>query len=114
MATDGGQQLPLIWPVTVVSNYHHRPRMHDRPSQSGGGACPPPEFLTLTLALTLTKNLRKNRKQNTKNVSIKVGIGNGVTKEELRAIVHVIGIYCGVPQALECMRAARKVLDEQK
>jgi len=26
----------------------------------------------------------------------------------------VIGIYCGVPQALECMRAARKVLDEQK
>ena len=41
-------------------------------------------------------------------------IGNGVTKEELRAIIHVIGIYCGVPQALECMRAARKVLDEKK
>ena len=30
-------------------------------------------------------------------------IGNGVTKEELRAIVHVIGIYCGVPQAMECL-----------
>ena len=28
-------------------------------------------------------------------------IGNGVTKQELRAIVHVIGIYCGVPQALD-------------
>ena len=41
-------------------------------------------------------------------------IKNGVSKEELRAIIHVIGIYCGVPQALECMRAARKVLDEQK
>ena len=39
-------------------------------------------------------------------------IGNGVTKKELRAIIHVIGIYCGVPQALECMRVARKVLDE--
>ena len=39
-------------------------------------------------------------------------IKNGVTREELRAIIHVIGIYCGVPQALECMRAARKVLDE--
>ena len=37
---------------------------------------------------------------------------NGVTREELRAIVHVIGIYCGVPQALECFRVARKVLDE--
>ena len=39
-------------------------------------------------------------------------IKNGVTREELRAIIHVVGIYCGVPQALECMRAARKVLDE--
>ena len=39
-------------------------------------------------------------------------IKNGVTREELRAIIHVIGIYCGVPQALECMRAARKVLNE--
>lgn len=37
---------------------------------------------------------------------------NGVSMEEIRAIVHVIGIYCGVPQALECFRAARKVLEE--
>ena len=41
-------------------------------------------------------------------------MGNGVSKEELRAIIHVIGIYCGVPQALECMRVARKVLEDQK
>ena len=40
-------------------------------------------------------------------------IRNGVTTEELRAIIHVIGIYCGVPQAVECMRVARKVLDKQ-
>ena len=40
-------------------------------------------------------------------------IRNGVTKEELRAIIHVIGIYCGVPQAIECFRSARKILDEQ-
>ena len=39
-------------------------------------------------------------------------IRNGCSLEEIRAIVHVIGIYCGVPQALECMRVARKVLDE--
>jgi 4-carboxymuconolactone decarboxylase len=38
---------------------------------------------------------------------------NGVSKEEIRAIIHVIGIYCGVPQALECFRVARKVLDER-
>ena len=39
-------------------------------------------------------------------------IKNGVTREEIRAIIHVIGIYCGVPQALECFRAAKNVLDE--
>ena len=39
-------------------------------------------------------------------------ITNGVSKEEIRAIIHVIGIYCGVPQALECFRVARKVLEE--
>jgi len=37
---------------------------------------------------------------------------NGVTREEIRAIIHVVGIYCGVPQALECFRVARRVLDE--
>ncbi|MEE2774723.1 MAG: carboxymuconolactone decarboxylase family protein [Pseudomonadota bacterium] len=39
-------------------------------------------------------------------------INNGVSKEEIRAIIHVVGIYCGVPQALECFRVAKKVLDE--
>ncbi len=39
-------------------------------------------------------------------------ITNGVSKEEIRAIIHVIGIYCGVPQSLECFRVARKVLEE--
>ena len=39
-------------------------------------------------------------------------LNNGVSKEEIRAIIHVVAIYCGVPQALECFRAARKVLEE--
>ena len=43
----------------------------------------------------------------------KGALNNGVTPEEIRAIIHVVGIYCGVPQALECFRAARKVLNEQ-
>lgn len=37
---------------------------------------------------------------------------NGVTKEQIRATCHVVAIYCGVPQALECFRVARKVLEE--
>ncbi len=40
-------------------------------------------------------------------------INNGVSKEEIRAIIHAIGIYCGVPQSLECFRVARKVLEEE-
>ncbi len=39
-------------------------------------------------------------------------ITNGVSKDEIRAIIHAIGIYCGVPQAVECFRIARKVLQE--
>ena len=39
-------------------------------------------------------------------------ITNGVSKEEIRAILHVIAIYCGVPQSLECFRVARKVLEK--
>ncbi|MGA0266868.1 MAG: carboxymuconolactone decarboxylase family protein [Lysobacterales bacterium] len=38
---------------------------------------------------------------------------NGVSMEEIRAIIHVVGIYCGVPQSLECFRVARKVLTEE-
>ena len=40
-------------------------------------------------------------------------IRNGVTREEIRSIIHVVGIYCGVPQALECFRAANRVFEEQ-
>ena len=40
-------------------------------------------------------------------------INNGVTAQEIRAIIHAVGIYCGVPQALECFRVARKVLTER-
>ncbi len=40
-------------------------------------------------------------------------LGNGVSKEEIRAIIHVVAIYCGVPQSLECFRAAKEVFDEE-
>ena len=43
----------------------------------------------------------------------KGAINNGVTKKEIQSIIHVIGIYCGVPQALECFRVAKKVLEEE-
>ena len=41
-------------------------------------------------------------------------ITNGVSKEEIRAIIHVNGIYCGLPQALESYREAKKELRDKK
>jgi 4-carboxymuconolactone decarboxylase len=38
---------------------------------------------------------------------------NGVSVEQIRAVIHVVGIYSGVPNAVECFRLARKVLGEQ-
>lgn len=40
-------------------------------------------------------------------------IGNGVTKDEIRAIIHVVSIYCGVPAGVECFRIAKKVFAER-
>ncbi len=52
-------------------------------------------------------------KMNEWEIHCRGAITNGVSKEEIRAIIHVIAIYCGVPQSLECFRVARKVLKEQ-
>ena len=52
-------------------------------------------------------------KMNEWEIHCRGAIKNGVTVEEIRAIIHVVGIYCGVPQSLECFRSARKVLEEQ-
>ena len=41
-------------------------------------------------------------------------IRNGLTPNELRAVLTQVAIYCGFPAALECFRVARKVLAEIK
>ena len=51
-------------------------------------------------------------KMNEWEIHCRGALNNKVSKEEIRAIIHVIGIYCGVPQSLECFRVARKVLEE--
>jgi 4-carboxymuconolactone decarboxylase len=37
---------------------------------------------------------------------------NGLTRDELRATLIQIAIYCGVPAGVECFRAAARVLSE--
>ena len=39
-------------------------------------------------------------------------VNNGVSVDEIRASIHAISIYCGVPQGVECFRIARDVLEE--
>ncbi|MEP2031188.1 MAG: carboxymuconolactone decarboxylase family protein [Paracoccaceae bacterium] len=45
-------------------------------------------------------------------IHLRGAINNGVSADEIRAAIHVIAIYCGVPQGVECFRIARKVLEE--
>lgn len=40
-------------------------------------------------------------------------MNNGCDVKEIRAAIHAIAIYCGVPQGVECFRIARKVLTER-
>jgi 4-carboxymuconolactone decarboxylase len=39
---------------------------------------------------------------------------NGLSKDELRAVLIQIAVYCGIPAGVDCFRTARRVLDEQK
>jgi 4-carboxymuconolactone decarboxylase len=39
---------------------------------------------------------------------------NGLTPNELRAVLTQVAIYCGFPIAVDCFRVARKVLSEGK
>jgi 4-carboxymuconolactone decarboxylase len=41
---------------------------------------------------------------------LKGAIRNGVTKEEIQAILHQVAIYCGIPAGVECFRIAKRVL----
>ena len=45
-------------------------------------------------------------------IHLKGALTNGVSKEEIKSILHVIAIYCGVPQGVECFKIARKVLED--
>lgn len=38
-------------------------------------------------------------------------LNNDVSKDELRSIIHIISIYCGVPAGVECFRIAKKTLE---
>ena len=41
-------------------------------------------------------------------------VRNGLTEEEIRAVLIQIAIYCGIPVGVDCFRSAKKVFAEDK
>jgi 4-carboxymuconolactone decarboxylase len=39
---------------------------------------------------------------------------NGLTDDELRAVLTQIAVYCGIPVGVDCFRTAKQVLTEKK
>jgi len=45
-------------------------------------------------------------------IHLRGALRNGVTKDEIAAVINQITVYAGMPCGVECMRIARKVFDE--
>ena len=45
---------------------------------------------------------------------IRGAINNGMTKEEIKEVFLQVGVYCGVPAAVDAFRNAREVFAEMK
>jgi len=45
---------------------------------------------------------------------VRGAVNNGITKEELVEVILQAAIYCGVPAALDSMKAVREVLDDMR
>jgi len=43
----------------------------------------------------------------------RAALGNGLTEDELRAVLTQIAVYCGIPVGVDCFRAARQVLADK-
>ncbi len=43
---------------------------------------------------------------------LKGALKNGVSKQEIQAVLHQIAIYCGIPAGVECFRIANRVFRE--
>ena len=44
----------------------------------------------------------------------RAAFNNGLTKEDLRAVLIQIAVYCGIPVGVDCFRSAKKVFAELK
>ena len=45
---------------------------------------------------------------------VRGALQNGLTPNEIRAVLTQIAVYCGIPVGVDCFRLAKKVLSESK
>ena len=45
---------------------------------------------------------------------VRGALTNGLTPDEIRAVLTQIAVYCGIPVGVDCFRLAKKVLSESK
>jgi 4-carboxymuconolactone decarboxylase len=45
---------------------------------------------------------------------VRGALGNGLTPDEVRAVLTQIAVYCGVPVGVDCFRTAKPIIDAHK
>jgi 4-carboxymuconolactone decarboxylase len=45
---------------------------------------------------------------------VRGALTNGLTANEIRAVLTQIAVYCGVPVGVDCFRAAKPIIDAQR
>jgi 4-carboxymuconolactone decarboxylase len=62
-------------------------------------------FLNLAMLAALNR-------PNEMRLHLRGALNNGITREEIGEVILQVAIYCGVPAALDAMKAAREVFGE--
>ena len=45
---------------------------------------------------------------------VRGALNNGLTPNEIRAVLTQIAVYCGIPVGVDCFRVARPIIDEHE
>ena len=45
---------------------------------------------------------------------VRGALGNGLTPDEVRAVLTQIAVYCGIPVGVDCFRTAKPIIDAHK
>jgi 4-carboxymuconolactone decarboxylase len=68
-----------------------------------------PKKIRSLLNIAMISSLNRNHEL---KMHVKGAIRNGCTKEEIREVLLQVGIYCGIPAAVDSFRVAKEALAE--